>query len=91
MALGENGEPEDNNDDSKGGNEDMKHNVFDNNFVVFRRLIIRFLIFRFTRIIRLLVFVFMPIVHSMIRNPARQLKSWFGTGTLFLCPLQRIS
>lgn len=30
MALGENGEPEDNNDDSKGGNEDMKHNVFDN-------------------------------------------------------------
>lgn len=29
MALGENGEPEDNND-SKGGNEDMKHNVFDN-------------------------------------------------------------
>lgn len=30
MALGENGEQEDNNDDSKGGNEDMKHNVFDN-------------------------------------------------------------
>ncbi len=30
MALSENGEPEDNNDDSKGGNEDMKHNVFDN-------------------------------------------------------------
>lgn len=29
MALGENGEPEDNNDDSKGGNEDMKHNVFE--------------------------------------------------------------
>lgn len=29
MALGENQEPEDNND-SKGGNEDMKHNVFDN-------------------------------------------------------------
>lgn len=30
MALGENGEPEDNNDNSKGGNKDMKHNVFDN-------------------------------------------------------------
>lgn len=30
MALGENGEPEDNSDNSKGGNEDMKHNVFDN-------------------------------------------------------------
>lgn len=30
MALGENGEQEDNNDNSKGGNEDMKHNVFDN-------------------------------------------------------------
>lgn len=29
MALGENQEQEDNND-SKGGNEDMKHNVFDN-------------------------------------------------------------
>ncbi len=34
-------------------------------FVVFRRLIIRFLIFRFTRIIRLLVFVFSPIVRMI--------------------------
>ena len=30
MALGENVAQEDNDDDSKGGNEDMKHNVFDN-------------------------------------------------------------
>lgn len=30
MALGENGEPEDTADNSKGGEKDMKHNAFDN-------------------------------------------------------------
>ena len=34
---------------------------------------------------------FMPTVRLTIRNPDRRLKSWFSTGTLFLCPSRQIS